>query len=229
MTRLKAVSSMLLLLGTFAAAGARVAVPAPESFNTVRVPEGNGRPILVDGVFTPGEWDDALAIQVRPDLQLLLKKTAGFVFLGLKYSPSCRSIVDLFISPDGKAITHLHVSAQLGERRLPGPGSADGPPRFVWGATSDWYANEIRWDAGKVETLIKGGKNRYEAQEAATYRYDGFEFQIRQSKLGSNVWLIRIETPMPPDWSNVVFPPGSSTDSTRGWLKLELGSPPPGR
>ena len=32
----------------------------------------NGRPILIDGLFSPGEWDDALAVQVpsfRGDLE----------------------------------------------------------------------------------------------------------------------------------------------------------------
>jgi hypothetical protein len=220
MTRLKAVFSMIFMLATIAIAGG---APAGEGPGAVRVPEGNGRPILIDGVFTPGEWDDALAIQVRPDLHLLLKKCAGFVFLGLKYSPSCRSVVDLFISPDGKAVTHLHVSAQLGERRLPAPGSAAGPAPFVWGATSDWYANEIRWDAGKVEALMKTGKNRYEAQDVAIYPYDGFEFQIRQSKFGSEAWFIRLETPMPPDGFKVVYPPDTDPASTEGWLKLEIG------
>jgi len=215
--------ALLMMLGPIlTAAGVR----AQEGPAAVRMPEGNGRPILVDGLFSPGEWDDALAIQVRPDLQLLLKKSAGFVFLGLKYSPFCLSSVDLFVSPGGKAVTQLHVSAQLGESPLPGPASAGGPGPFVWGATSDWYANEIRWDAGKVEALMKEGKARAEAQEAAIYRYDGFEFQIRQSKFGSDAWLVRLETHMPPDWSPVVFPPGTTPASTEGWLKIELGPAP---
>ncbi len=213
---------LLMLVTVSAASGDQTSVPAHERSGVVRVPEGNGRPILIDGIFTPGEWDDALVVPIRPDLQLLLKKGSGFVFLGLKYAPSCRSIVDLLISPDGKAVTHLHVSAQLGERPLPGPGSADGAPRFVWGTTSDWYANEVRWDAGKVVALMKEGRDRYEAQEAATYRYDGFEFQIRQSKFGSDAWLIHIETPMPSDRSQFVYPPDTNPASTAGWLVLKF-------
>jgi hypothetical protein len=219
---------MLLILGAVLTA---TGLPGQSRPEVVSVPEGNGRPILTDGLFSPGEWDDALTVQVRPDLQLLLKKTAGFVFLGLKYSPVCLSVVDLYISPDGKTVHHLHVSAQLGERLLAGPGSAGDPPRFVWGATSDWYANELRWDPGKVEALKKEGKNQYQATTAALYRYEGFEFQIRQSKFGSGVWLVRLETPMPDtDEGPVVFPPGTSPASTEGWLKLDLSAAPaPGR
>jgi hypothetical protein len=224
MMRTKAALMMLLILGAVLFATGLPGQSRPEA---VSVPEGNGRPILTDGLFSPGEWDDALTVQVRPDLQLLLKKTAGFVFLGLKYSPVCLSVVDLYISPDGKTVHHLHVSAQLSERRLAGPGSAAEPPPFVWGATSDWYANELRWDPGKAEALKKEGKNQYQATTAALYRYEGFEFQIRQSKFGSGVWLVRLETPMPDtDEGPVVFPPGTSPASTEGWLKLDLGAAP---
>lgn len=187
----------------------------------VRVPEGNGAPILTDGIFSPGEWDDALKVDIRPNIQLLLKRHAGFVFIGIRYIPFTLSVVDLFISPDGKSIRHLHVSAQLGERLLndtPGP---DDDPEFDWGDTTGWYANEIRWSERKVQALIKEGKEHGQAQQASVYKYDGFEFQIRQSKFGSDGWLVRLETPMPPDWTKpVVFPEGTDAASTRGWLKL---------
>jgi len=191
---------------------------APRS---VRVPEGNGKPILTDGIFTPGEWDDALKVPIRPNVELLLKKSAGFVFVGIRYTPFTLSVVDLFISPDGKAIRHLHVSAQLGERLLNDTAVPGKEPEFIWGDTTGWYANEIRWNERKVQAMIKEGKDSGQAQEAALYKYDGFEFQIRQSKFGPDEWLVRVETPLAPDWEKpVVFPEGTDTASTKGWLKL---------
>ncbi len=187
----------------------------------VRVPEGNGKPILTDGVFSPGEWDDALKVPIRPNIELLLKRSAGFAFIGIRYMPFTLSVVDLFISPDGKSIRHLHVSAQLGERLLNATPGQDDDPEFVWGDTAGWYANEIRWNERKVQALIKEGKDSGEAQQASLYTYDGFEFQIRQSKFGSDEWLVRIESPTAPDWEKpVVFPGGTDAASTRGWLKL---------
>jgi hypothetical protein len=187
----------------------------------VRVPEGNGKPILIDGLFSPEEWDDALKIDIRPNLQLLLKKSAGYVFLGFRYIPFTLSVIDLFISPDGKSIRHLHVSAQLGERLLNDTPGAEDDPEFVWGDTAGWYANEIRWNEGKVQALMKEGKSPGEAQVASLYKYDGFELQIRQDKFGSDEWLVRLETPMAPDWEKpVVYPEGTGNASTRGWLKL---------
>ena len=187
----------------------------------VRVPEGNGTPILIDGIFSPGEWDDALKISVRPTIELLLKKSSGYLFLGVRYSPFLLSVVDLFISADGKAVRQLHVSAQLGERLLNDTPGTDDDPEFDWGDTAGWYANEIRWSARKMQALMKEGKGQGEAQQAACYRYEGFEFQIRQAKFGGDEWLVRLESPMPPDWSKpVIFPEGTNAASTGGWLKL---------
>jgi len=188
---------------------------------TIRILEGNGKPVLTDGIFSPGEWDDALKIEVRPNVQLYLKQSAGFVFIGVKYTPFPLAVIDLFISPDGKAIRHLHVSAQLGERLLNDTPGVEDDPEFTWGDTTGWYANEIRWNEGKVRALTKEGKSQGDAQVAALYKYDGFELQIRESKFASESWLVRLETPMPPDWSKpVVYPEGTDAASTRGWLKL---------
>jgi hypothetical protein len=217
MNRSKLLAAVLLSAGIFFAPLV-VLAQAPQS---VRVPEGNGKPILTDGIFSPGEWDDALKIPIRPNVELLLKKSAGFVFVGIRYIPFTLSVVDLFISPDGKAIRHLHVSAQLGERLLNDTPGTDDDPEFIWGDTTGWYANEIRWNERKVQAMIKEGKDNGQAQEASLYKYDGFEFQIRRSKFGSDEWLVRLETPTAPNWAKpVVFPEGTDTVSTRGWLTL---------
>jgi len=219
MGRSKPLAAVLLLAALFLASRALIA----QDPQTVRVPEGNGKPILTDGIFSPGEWDDALKIPIRPNIELLLKKSAGFIFIGIRYTPFTLSVVDLFISPDGKAIRHLHVSAQLGERLLNDTPGTDDDPEFIWGDTTGWYANEIRWNEKKVQAMIKEGKDNGQAQEASLYKYDGFEFQIRRSKFGSDEWLVRLETPTAPDWAKpVVFPEGTDTVSTRGWLTLVI-------
>lgn len=191
---------------------------------SIRVPEGNGRPILIDGIFTPGEWDDALSLDIRPNLKLLLKKSAGFVFIGLKYSEfnayGQHGSVDLLISPDGKAVRQFHVSAQMGERWLNDtPGLEDDPP-FDWGDTSDWYANEERWSERKIEALVKEGKNPGEAKRLSFYKSDGFEFQIRRSKFGTDEWFLRLRVFSLPDWKPEFLPKDSAEATTAGWFKL---------
>lgn len=210
---------ILSVVGMFLSALAAVG----QDRQVVRVPEGNGRPILIDGIFSPGEWDDALKISIRPNVELLLKKNAGFIFVGIRYIPFRIAVVDLFISPEGETIHQLHASAQLGERILnETPGISD-DPEFVWGDTAGWYGNEIRWSEVKMRALMKEGKSQGEAQMAALYKYDGFEFQIRQSKFGSREWRVHLETPTGPDWTKTtVFPEGTDAASTAGWLKLEF-------
>jgi hypothetical protein len=190
---------------------------------SINMPEGDGRPILLDGLFSPGEWDDAKKIDIHQNVSLYLKKYRGHVFVGIKITPFKTSVVDMFISPDGKTISHLHASAQIGERVVnENSGLWENPP-FIWGYSVDWYANEIRWDNGKMQDLIKQGKSQNEAQEMSFFKYDGFEFQIKESKFSSDHWLFRIEVPMAPDFDKpIIYPSGTEMKSTKGWIKLDL-------
>ncbi len=189
----------------------------------VKIPKGKGEPVLLDGLFSPGEWDDAWQRDLGSGVRLYLKKSGGHVYIGVRYSPFKGSVADLFISPDGRAIFHLHASAQIGERQVQETSGSWDNPEFVWGDTSDWYANEIRWNQKRMDQLIKEGLGQNEAQAMSFYRYDGFEFQIRASKFSSKSWLFRVEAPIPPDWEHpIVFPAGTMMTKTNGWLRLIL-------
>ncbi len=194
--------------------------------DVIRVPEGNGMPVLLDGIFSPGEWIDAKKIDIHNNVSLYLKKYRGHVFIGIKIAPYSSSVVDIFISPDGHSIYHLHASAQIGERLLNENSGPWDNPSFTWGNSVDWYANEVRWDNGKMQDLIKQGKSRDEAQEMSCFKYEGFEFQIKQSKFPSDEWLFRIEVPMAPDWdSPIIYPNETVMRSTTGWIKLRWDNP----
>ncbi len=190
---------------------------------SIKVPEGNGQPVLLDGLFSPGEWEDAEKIDIHQNVSLYLKKYRGHVFIGVKITPYKTSVVDMFISPDGKTIHHLHASAQISERVInENSGPWDNPP-FIYGYSVDWSANEIRWDNGKMEELVKKGMDRDKAQEMSFFKYDGFEFQIRLSKFAARQWLFRIEVPTAPDFGKpIIYPGGTEMKSTKGWLRLEL-------
>ncbi len=191
----------------------------------IKVPEGNGKPVLLDGLFSPGEWEDAKKLDIHQNVILYLKKYSGHVFIGVKINPYRTSVVDLFISPDGKNIHHLHASAQICERVVDEDSGPWDNPTFVYGYSVDWYANEIRWDNAKMQELMRQGKSRDEAQEMSYFKYDGYEFQIKQSKFASHQWLFRIELPMAPDFDKpTIYPNGTVMKSTKDWIRLELGS-----
>ena len=191
------------------------------STDMATVPETNGVPVMIDGVFSQGEWDDALVVDASEAVKIYLKQEKGHVFIGVRCIRLITPIVDLFIQPTGSEIYQLHASAQIGERVL-GGGVEEDPP-WVWGHSPDWYANEVRWSRAVEEQLIAEGVSEGEAQSRANFRYDGFEFQIRASKFENSEWRIRVEVPSAPDYdAPFVFPPATERRSTNGWLLLSL-------
>jgi hypothetical protein len=193
------------------------AAPGP-----VAVPEGDGSPVITDGLFTPGEWDDALRLVLADTVTMHLKEYRGVVFIGVRgqvqagIGPS-----ELLLAAPGGPIRKLHVSAQLAEALLPTTG-AEPPLRF--GLTTDWYANELRRDEDLAARLMKEGKSPIEVVTTSSYPADGIEFAIRRSKLPGKVWLLRL-------WASafvggkpgmIAYPPAAAERATDGWLELHL-------
>jgi hypothetical protein len=202
------------------------AMPAPGSQATivspVTVPEGNGAPVITDGIFSPGEWDDALRIALGETVALRLKEYRGVVFIGVRgQGPLGIGPSELFLAAPGGPIQRLHVSAQLSEIVLPPTGEAP-PSRF--GLTTGWYANELRRDMELAGRLEKEGKSPFEIISATSYPSDGIEFAIRRSKIPGQKWLMRL-------WASAIvggkpgmltYPPAAAERTTDGWLELRL-------
>lgn len=210
---------MLVLPGETLAQSAATPV-YPGSVSEVSVPETDGRPVMIDGLFTPGEWDNAFAIDAGEGVTLHLKQEKGHVFIGIRCTGLGTAVVDLFISPTGNEIHQLHASAQIGEIVLSGPGEED--PPFVWGYSPEWTANEVRWDQARRERLVAQGMDPGQAQVETIFPYDGFEFQIRKGKFDSSRWLIRFGVYS--SQLRIAFPPDTEAKDTQGWLLLDLGN-----
>ena len=220
---------LVLALATAAVPAAGVGQPLPAGTGKmpaapvpVTVPEGDGTPVITDGLFSPGEWDDALRVVVADTVTMHLKEYRGVVFIGVRgqvqagIGPS-----ELFLAAPGGPIRKLHVSAQLAEALLPAAGAE---PPLRYGLTADWYANELRRDEELAARLMKEGKSPIEVITAASYPADGIEFAIRRSKLAGKVWLLRL-------WASafvggkpgmIVYPSAAAERVTDGWLELHL-------
>jgi hypothetical protein len=194
----------------------------PPSGEPVLVPEGNGVPVITDGLFGPGEWDDALRIALNETVELRLKQYRQVVFLGLRGLGSTSiGPSDLFLTVPGGSIHQLHVSAQLGEIVLPASGVN---PPFRFGLTPDWYANEFRRGMKESERLEKAGKTPVEIIRATSFPSDGIEFAIRQSKFPASKWLLRLQTSFfaGDKPGGLVYPPSTEERKTDGWLVLRF-------
>ena len=208
----------LVMVAVLSGWGVWVAAQSLDSGKSpVTIPEGNGTPVITDGILSPGEWDDALQIPLGGPRELRLKQCRGVVFIAVRGAgPS-----ELSLAVPGGPISKLHVSAQLAEVLLPATGPA---PSFRFGLTKDWYANELRRDEAESERLQKEGKSPIEIIQGSSYPSDGIEFAIRRSKLPGDRWLMRL-------WATafidnkpglITFPPAAAERTTDGWLELRF-------
>jgi hypothetical protein len=208
----------------FAQAGPRSSLssPPPSSLDNITVPEGNGKPVLLDGLFAPGEWDDALRVPVHERVDILLKTNSGHLFLGLKFEDGLGVITDLWMTADDRTAYQMHSSGQLGEGVLTLPVPEANPKtatETTIGYTKDWDANEIRSDSKKRAEWQAAGRPR-EGYRQTLFPSDGKEFQIVLSKFSGRRLKMRFLAGDPKGL--IIYPAQSDLKSTEGWLELVL-------
>jgi hypothetical protein len=190
--------------------------------DAIDVPQGDGAPVITDGIFTPGEWGDALEVVVNDGVRLYFKDYRGVVFVGVRGGQHGIGPSDLSLAAPGGAVHRLHVSFALGEVVLPAAGDA---PRMRLGLTTDWYANELRRDEEEFARLVKaGGRSPMEIMQATSYPSEGLEFAIRRAKVPGRVWLLRLWTSAFVDGkpAMVTYPAAAQERAIDGWLELHL-------
>ena len=209
----------ILVGGLFAKVGPQVE-PSPSSVPAQRgvaVPEGNGKPVLLDGLFAPGEWDDALKVSINNRIALLLKVNSGQLFLGLKYDEAVGVVTDIWMTSDDKTVYQMHSSGQLGERELSLPLADDNTESLIMGYTKDWDANEIKSDSKKKAEWQAAGRPK-EGYRQTLFPSDGKEFQIVLSKFSGRRLKMRL---MSGDSKGlVIYPKKTDLKSTENWLEL---------
>ena len=202
--------------------GAPRRAAGPAGATPVTVPEGSCAPVITDGIFSPGEWEDALPVALNNSVTLYLKDCRGVAFIGVRgNSPAGIGPSELYLAVPGGEIHKLHVSAQLYEA-VPTAAGPQPKPRF--GLTPDWYANELRRDMEEAARLEKEGKGPIDIIRATSYPSDGIEFAIRRSKFPGQRWLMRL-------WASAFvegkpgmlsYPPSAAERTTDGWLELRF-------
>ncbi|MCA1568133.1 MAG: hypothetical protein LC803_21310 [Acidobacteria bacterium] len=178
---------------------------------TLKVPEGRGSPVLIDGIFSRDEWQNATTVKADDSVMLYLKQFRGHVFIGVKTATSYPAYVDMFLLTGLNELYNLHASMQIGERTLTSSLWTDGVPSWRWGNHVGWIANEAKYDSTKDRSLPDKEK---------VFPYEGKEFQLLRSRFTGKQWQMRVEVRgSTPD---LVFPAESERRSSARWLILQL-------
>lgn len=212
----------LIIAGTVFAQASPQAEPSASSIpssESITVPEGNGKPVLLDGLFAPGEWDDALKVPIHDRINLFLKVNSGHLFLGLKYEEAIGVITDIWMTSDDKTVYQMHSSGQLGEGVLSLPVADDKTETIIIGYTKDWDANEIKSDNKKKAEWQAAGRPK-EGYRQTLFPSDGKEYQIVLSKFSGRRLKMRLMSGDPKGL--FIYPKKTDLKSTDNWLELVL-------
>ena len=114
----------------------------------IRVPQTSSA-VMIDGVFSQGEWQNAISVDVPGTAKLYFQRSGDFVYIAVQYTTSASGIVDLYLSPREGEVYDLHASAKLGERQLRGNTFSD----WNWWNNRDWIANISHVDSFEKRTF----------------------------------------------------------------------------
>lgn len=186
------------------------------------VPEGNGRDILLDGIMSEGEWNDAFKVPLDNNINLFFKENDGFLYIAVNYNENVGMSINLYLSPADTIIYQFHISAQLVENILT-PGMPDSlEPEWIMGKTSDWYANEIRWDYKKQKKIMDSlNMSQYEAFLETMFPGNAVEFQFKMSKFNSDSLKMKIDGFGGPEFKSLLeFPKDTQRKNLENWTTL---------
>lgn len=163
--------------------------------------------VMIDGVLSKEEWQDANRVEVRDVATLYFQQSAEYIYIAVEYTKQSSGIVDLYLSPAQGEIYDFHASAKLGERKLHANRYSD----WTWWNNREWTANVSRVDSFEKHTFLP-----------APVR----EYQIRRARFPAARWRLRFElTAMTADSETqaiAIFPQATTDKSTAGWLVLDL-------
>jgi hypothetical protein len=159
------------------------------------VPEGKGKQVVTDGIFSNGEWGDALSYAVADSYDIYLKADSESLYIGLKSAtPIGECVCEIRITSNEKEIFLLHVSGALGEGVSGFPATRE----FDLNNNTYWEANVLKADSLKQLEWFAAGQpvNKY---DDIYDKRDGIEFRIYRKKFT-----------------------GHSLKFTMGWIQIEV-------
>jgi hypothetical protein len=190
-------------------------VAAAASPPPVVIPELASVPVLLDGRIEPEEWRGAIGVEAAPGLRLLLKQSAGHVYLAVVTPGSSSQPMDLMLVADDERIHQLHASQQIGERE---PTAAEPEPAWRWGNHVGWLASEMKRDPQRSDAASLAEQ---------LYPADGTEYQIRRGRFRGGTRRVRLTVDaMPGAPQSFVYPADSRAEDRSSWARWQLDPVP---
>ena len=154
----------------------------------IQIPIQTIKKVLTDGIFSTGEWVEAKAFMLKDGYSLLFMADRDYLYSALKFpEPMGECVLELRISPDGKKVSLLHVSGELGE----GVADFSKNPGFVTGVYNNWESNPTMIDSVGMQAWNDVGQPLERYDEIYIPR-EGIEFRISRDKLLGNVPRIQV-------------------------------------
>jgi hypothetical protein len=166
---------------------------------SVRVPRGKA--ILIDGKFSPGEWQDSTEVALSDSVKLYVKASEQYAYVCVRLVKEKNFGVDMYLADSTKEIHNLHVSAKLGERLL----KNNAYPEWQWWNNRDWAAN--------VSRVFSFDERKFLPDEVK-------EMQISRHRFKGKQWLAMFE--IHASDGSQSFPAKAVNNQSTNWLRLEF-------
>jgi len=178
---------------------------------------------VLDGVFGPDEWRDAHEIYADEACVVLIKKSEGNIYVGVKCTTVILPMVDLFVHSEAGSTYQFHASSFLAERLVVDGELTESP--WHSNLVLDWAANTLRWNKAVRDSLTAIGVRGPEMLRQAATPLDGLEYRIRLSQFSSSQWSLRFQvSDFGIDAAPLTLPPNSVLESPHDWFRIDVSN-----
>ncbi|UCC45505.1 MAG: hypothetical protein JSU65_06190 [Candidatus Zixiibacteriota bacterium] len=187
---------------------------------SIVVPYGEGQQIVIDGMISEGEWEDALTFPISEAYDVCLKADSQMLYVAVK-SPTLVviGVCEIRMTENEKDVYLLHVSGRLGEGLSGFPAGT----RFEMGNIKHWDANLSKEDETKIDAWVAAGRP-IEKYGDVVEKVESKEFKISRKMFSGNrlkltIGLIEIAADGKKTYN---YPENAGLENADNWVELIL-------
>lgn len=187
---------------------------------SIIVPEGNRGQVKTDGIFSKGEWDDAVNYNIPGNCKIFMKKADGNLYIGLKSEKPF--VCDLWITFSGNPIYQLHVSGALAQAVINSFPFNENDSKLLVLGDKNWAANYLTENKAKEAAWIGAGKPKGEKYWEIFDWAGALEYKINLKSLNILKNSLRIKINYYNGSGEYSYPLNSTGKNADNWLEIIL-------